>query len=79
MVHLGAEHSKVLRFVAHFQDKDVEMVFNPKGPGLGTDEPGAEDRWGSWRWRSRGWGRRPSGWWTPPCWRRGPRRPAPPG
>jgi hypothetical protein len=60
MVHLGAEHSKV-RFVSHFQDKNVEMVFNPKVCGMGTDEPGAEDPLGELEAAEPGRGRRPSG------------------
>jgi len=32
--HLGTEHSKVLRYVSHFQGKNVKMVFNTKLEGF---------------------------------------------
>ena len=46
--HLGTEHSKVLRYVSHFQGKNVKMVFNAKLEGfkpisIETLDPLAQD------------------------------------
>ena len=46
--HLGTEHSKVLRYVSHFQGKNVKMVFNStlsgfKSVSSGTLDPLAQD------------------------------------
>ena len=41
--HLGTEHSKVLRYVSHFQGKNVKMVFNTKLEGFKAATVGALD------------------------------------
>ena len=43
MEHVGTEHNKVLRFVSHFQGKNVKMVFNTKLEGFKLIQTGALD------------------------------------
>ena len=41
--HLGTRHNRVLRYISHFQSKNVKMMFNPRLEGFGKEAGGQED------------------------------------